>query len=123
MKKRFTFFVMGILLLLAVPQAANAQCPSNADSNPCYNLPAGPCVCAPSGLLHFWVAGPVIAKGLQHLSPEYPTYGFWQFLRAYYVTRELKITYLGGTWSSGQSFYLQMDGGGGIGIILTDGGF
>lgn len=120
MKKLFVLFTVGFLLLFALPQEAQAQCPSNADSNPCYSLPSGNCVCFPSGKLKLWVAAPVLMKAKSAMSAEFPQYSFSDFLKAYYITEELGIEYLGGTWESGQTFRVAM-GGGNVIVVIGDG--
>ena len=118
MKK--TLLLLGTLFLLAftLPNSAQAQCPQNADSNPCYSLPSGPCVCLPSGKLSPWLAADVITRAKPSLMQEFG-YSLWEYLHHYYRSENLAITCLGGTWTDGQAFQVQM-GGSGV-IVLTEG--
>ena len=120
MKKLFALFTIGFLLLFTLPQEAQAQCPSNADSNPCYSLPTGSCVCFPSGKLRLWVSAPVLIKAKTVMASQFPNYSLSDFIKAYYITGELGIEYMGGSWGSGQTFRVEMQDGNPI-IVVVDG--
>ncbi|HHG83358.1 MAG TPA: hypothetical protein ENJ82_01310 [Bacteroidetes bacterium] len=119
MKNLVITFIAALLFLFALPNQAQAQCPTNADTNPCFSLPMGPCVCYPAGKLRFWVAVSIIEKAKPALDQENPGYSFSDYLIAYYLHEEMTITYLGGSWAAGQSFRVEM--GGGVIIVVIDG--
>lgn len=120
MKKLFALFVLGLLLICALPKGVKAQCPANADSNPCYSLPSGSCVCFPGGKLKMWLGVPIIMETKNKMGGQFPDYSFSDFLKAYYFEDKLQISYLGGTWQQGQSFQVSM-GGGSVIIVIGDG--
>lgn len=119
MKRLFLLFSSLFILLCAVPNQAQAQCPSNADSDPSYALPSGSNVCDVAGKLQWWVAGPIIQAAIPTMAQEFPNYTFQEYVWAYYRTNDLHINYLGGTWANGQSFKVSM--GGSVIIVVTDG--
>lgn len=119
MKRLFVLFSSLFILLCAFPNQAQAQCSSNADSDPSYTLPSGSSVCESTGKLQCWIVEPLIEAVQPTMALEFPNYTFQDYVWAYYRTEELKINYLSGTWSSGQTFKVSM-GGSSI-IIIFDG--
>lgn len=119
MKRLFVLFSSLFILLCTVPNQAQAQCPSNADSDPTYALPTGSNVCDAAGKLQWWVAAPIIQTAQSTLAQEFPSYTFQEYVWAYYRTEDLHINYLGGTWANGQSFKVTM--GGAVVIVISTG--
>lgn len=119
MKKTLVLFTTLFLILLASPSELKAQCPANADSNPCFSLPSGSCVCYPSGKYRFWIAVQVISEAKPTMDQEF-NYSFHEYIKAYYQTNQLSISYLGGSWANGQSFRAEM---GECSVIILVGDF
>ncbi len=120
MKNLFVLLSALFLLVLATPNAAHAQCPSNADQNPCYALPSGNCVCYPNGKLRPWLAVRVLAEARPTL-PSGSNATLFDCVNAYYWDETLSITYLGGNWDEGQQFQVSDAGGGSTIIVIFDG--
>ena len=121
MKKTLFALVTFILLLFAIPGQSHAQSTGNPNENPCFSLPDnGPCVCFPGGKLKVWLASAVIMEAKSALD-QGGCNSLFYYLDCYYRTEEVKISYLGGDWQSGQTFQVSRAGGGSVIITTYDG--
>ena len=59
------------------------------------------------GKYRLWLTREIISEAKPYLDQDF-NYSFRQYLLKYYFQGDLQITYLGGTWSGGQNFRVEL---------------